>query len=177
MRILWIAAVLLAFFLGIAVEKAFLKRSPSPASSLDQNAALAGIEKLHQLDQRVTLLNDPKALQELWTNDAVRLAPDSPVDIGKPAIYATDTRTWANAPGFSIVSYKPDLQDVRVVNDWAFEWGLFDAGYRLSADKPVFPLRGKLLRIIHRESNGDWKFARVMVVLDTSQSLDASRQK
>ena len=32
-----------------------------------QNNDMAGIEKLHQLDQRVTLLNDPKALQEEWT--------------------------------------------------------------------------------------------------------------
>ena len=42
-------------------------------------SALAGIEKLHKLDERVTLTNDPKALQEVWTNDAVRLG-DGAID-------------------------------------------------------------------------------------------------
>lgn len=132
-----------------------------------QGADLAGIEKLHQLDQQVTLLNDPKALQEEWTNDAVRLEPDSPVDVGKAAIYASDVRSMTEAPGSAIIGYKPDIRDVRVVNDWAFEWGVFEAGFRESASKPVETMHGKLLRVLHRESSGDWKFARVMVTWNT----------
>ena len=83
--------------------------------------------------RRVTLLNDPKALQQPWTDDAVRLVPDSPADVGKQAIYATDVRTWADAPEFAVVSYKPDIRDVRVVNNRAFECGLFDVGLRPSS--------------------------------------------
>jgi ketosteroid isomerase-like protein len=172
MRKYWICAVLLSFILGIAVEKVLQSRWPAPTALLEQDAALAGIEKLHQLDRRVTLLNDPKALQQLWTNDAVRLAPDSPADVGKPAIYAKDVRTWADTPDFAVVSYKSDIRDVRVVNDWAFEWGLFDAGFRPSSSKPVVSVHGKAVRILHRESSGDWKFSRIMVALNSGQSTD-----
>src|SRR5215469_9267360 len=77
----WICAVLLAFLLGILTEKLVKKRPPLPTAPPDQTAALAGIEKLHELDKRVTILNDPKALQQLWTDDAVRLAADGPPDI------------------------------------------------------------------------------------------------
>jgi len=177
MRKYWICAVLLAFVFGIAIDRVVQRREPSPTLSLDRDSALAGIEKLHQLDERVTVLNDPKALQELWTNDAVRLAPGAPVDVGKHAIYATDVRTWADGPGFTVTSYKPDIRDVRVVDDRAFEWVLFDAGLRPSADKPVVPIHGKSLRILHRESNGDWKFSRVMVVLNRDQPAPAPPKK
>ena len=159
MRKYWICAILLAFVFGIAIDRVVQRRE----LSLDRNSALAGIEKLHQLDERVTLTNDPKALQEVWTDDAVRLVNGAPVDVGKQAIYATDVRSLGNAPGSTITSYKTDIQDVRVVDDWAFEWGVFVASARPSADKPVASIRGKSLRILHRESNGDWKFSRVMV--------------
>jgi len=72
-------------------------------------------------------------------------------------------RSRADAPGYTITSYKHDIQDVRIVDDLAFEWGLFDAAARPSADKPVVPIHGEVLRILHRESNGDWKFSRVAV--------------
>src|SRR5690349_1527828 len=125
MRKYWIGAVLLAFVFGIAIDRVVQRREPSATLSLDRDSALAGIEKLHQLDERVTVLNDPKALQEEWTTDAVRLQPAGQVDVGKQAIYATDVRTWVDAPGLAVTSYKPDIRDVRVVDDWAFEWGLF----------------------------------------------------
>ena len=160
MRKYWICAVLLAFVFGIAIDRVVQRRT----LSLDRDSALAGIEKLHQLDERVTILHDPKALQEVWTDDAVRIENGHPVDVGKQAIYATDVRNHADAPGYTITSYKTDVRDVRVVDtDWAFEWGVIEAAAHPSADKPVVPIHGKGLRVLHRESNGDWKFSRIMV--------------
>ena len=158
MRKYWICAVLLAFVFGIAIDRVVQRRT----LSFDRDSALAGIEKLHQLDERVTLTNDPKALQEVWTNDAVRLGAGVPADVGKQAIYAADVRSRADRPGYTITSYKPDIRDLRVVDDWAFEWGVFVAGAHPSADKPVVGIHGKMLRILHRESNGDWKLSRIM---------------
>jgi Domain of unknown function (DUF4440) len=168
MRKYWICAVLLAFVFGIAVDRVVQRRT----LSLARDSAFAGIEKLHQLDERVTLLHDPKALQEVWTDDAVRIyAWNAPVDVGKQAIYASDVRgIGAEAPGYTITSYKTDVRDVRVVDDhWAVEWGVIEASSRQAADKPVVPTHGKSLRILHRESNGDWKFSRIMVYAYSDQ--------
>ena len=142
---------------------------------LDRDSALAGIEKLHQLDERVTLLGDPKALQEVWTDDAVRIyAGNGTVDAGKQAIYASDVRIVADAPGYKITSYKTDVRDVRVVDDdWAVEWGVIEASSRQATDKPVVPIHGKSLRILHRESNGDWKFSRIMYYVYSDQPQPA----
>jgi ketosteroid isomerase-like protein len=162
-----LSGIIVSFALGMAadrvwnVEVAFLRTVYA-----NQNNDMAGIEKLHQVDQRVTLLNDPMALQQEWADDAVRLEPDGPADVGKAAIYAADLRFMKESPGYAIVSYKPDIRDVQVVNDWAFEWGYFDAGVREATGKPVTLVQGKLLRVLHRDTNGDWKFARVMVTFN-----------
>jgi ketosteroid isomerase-like protein len=162
-----LSAVIVSFALGVVAERVLNGEGAFLQTVYAQhNGDLAGIDKLHQLDQRVTLLNDPKALPEEWTNDAVRLEPDGPADVGKAAIYAADLRFVKENPGYAIVSYKPDIRDVQVAADWAYEWGYFDAGVREATGKPVTLVQGKLLRVLHRESNGDWKFARVMVTFN-----------
>jgi ketosteroid isomerase-like protein len=161
--IYWISAVIAAFVLGIGLDRAFIHHT----AGVERATALAGIERLHHLDERVTVVNDPKALQTEWADNAVRLQADGPVDIGKPAIYATDVRSFVGSPGFAIVSYKPDIRDVQVAGEWAFEWGLFDGGFRPSSGKSVEEIHGKVLRVMHRESNGEWKFARVMALFNT----------
>jgi ketosteroid isomerase-like protein len=170
LRPYWIPPVVFAFILGAVAEEWF--RVPLySADQFDRNvAAMTGIKKLHDLDQRVTLLNDPKALSGEWTEDAVRLTPDAPPDVGKSAIFSSDERSIANAPGSAIGSYRPEIRDVRVVGDWAFEWGVFEGGYREAANKPVETIHGKVLRVLRRESNGEWKFARVMVALDSKHA-------
>src|ERR1700729_3249562 len=76
---------------------------------------MTGIKKLHDLDQRVTLLNDPKALSQEWTEDVVRLAPDAPPDVGKSAIFASDERSIANASGSATSSQQRRMEFARVM--------------------------------------------------------------
>ena len=173
MRKYWICAVLLAFVFGIAIDRVVQRRT----LSLDRDSALAGIEKLHQLDERVTILNDMKANLEVFTNDAV-LIQNGALDVGKQAIYASAVRSRADAPGYTITSYKTHVRDVHVVDDdWAVEWGVIEASAHPSADKRVVPIHGKSLRILHRESNGDWKFSHVMVSSGWDQPVPAPPKK
>lgn len=147
------------FLLGAFADRLIGRHSVAPifaAESPDR----AAIERLHQLDERVTLLYDPKALQAEWT-DAVRLEPNSPVDVGKAAIYASDVRSIAQAPGSAIVRYHANICDVQIVHDWAFECSLRG---RLSSRS--WKTCRAHARAFSRQSNGEWKFARVRVVFD-----------
>jgi hypothetical protein len=68
-----------------------------------------------------------KAAQRLWDNDAVRLQAGGPAEVGKTKIY-TDDKQWEHDPKRSRrLSYKPEVKDVQLVGDWAFEWGYFTA--------------------------------------------------
>ena len=59
---------------------------------------LAGIEKLHQQDIAATVSRDPVALTDLWTDDAVRLTPGQPAEVGKSAIRETQRTPESRSP-------------------------------------------------------------------------------
>ena len=66
----------------------------SAGSNAGRQADLAGIEKFHQRDIAATLSRDPVALTDLWTDDAVRLGPGRPAEVGKKAIRESNER-WS----------------------------------------------------------------------------------
>jgi hypothetical protein len=133
-----------------------------PARAQGTAADLAGIAKLHALDVVATVSGEPGDLAKLWTADAIRLHPGGPADVGQPAIRAADERSQARHPGGRILSYVPDIKDVRIAQGWAHEWGYFTAKYQDKPDGPVKTLRGNVLRVLQKQSDGPWKFARVM---------------
>jgi hypothetical protein len=91
-------------------------------------ADLAGIEKFHQRDIAATLSRDPVALTNLWTDDAVRLGPGRPAEVGKKAIRESNER-WSALPGVNVLSYVPETKDVTILNGWAVEWGYITGSY------------------------------------------------
>jgi uncharacterized protein (TIGR02246 family) len=124
---------------------------------------LAGIERLHAQDVAATAPGDPRLLEALWTDDAVRITPGGSIDVGRAAIHAADTRAMARHPEGRVVTYVPVIEDVRITGDWAFEWGKFTASFQDSPAGPLTAVRGTVLRVLRRQSDGAWKFARVMV--------------
>src|SRR5215471_5778095 len=156
MRKYWICAVLLAFVFGIAIDRVVQRRT----LSLARDSALAGIEKLHQLDVRVTLQRDAKALQEVWTDDAVRLAPGTPADVGKrPSMPQMCAASWPTHPD----SPSPVTRPTFGTSVWSMPTGPSsgESPRRLIGHPPTSRssrFMERSLRILHRESNGDWKF-------------------
>lgn len=98
---------------------------------------------------------------KLWDKDAVRLLPDSPAEIGKAAIYASDKKEEAAGEGLN-ACYRPEIKDVRIAGDWAFEWGYFS----FKGSPKAKPIHGKVLRVMKRQPDGSWKFSRVMAFVD-----------
>lgn len=122
----------------------------------------AGIEELHRKDVAATLASDPKLLAELWTDDAVRLQPGGPAEVGLAVIRKNDQKQLAEHPGAKVLSYRPEIKDVQIVGDWAFEWNDFEASYKESPDGKTVSLHGKALRVLKKQSDGTWRFARAM---------------
>jgi ketosteroid isomerase-like protein len=129
-------------------------RASSAKAALDK----AAIDRLHQLDVQTTLTDKADELTKLWDSEAVRIQPGRPAEIGKAAIYADDQQEEANPGGGRTVCYNAEMQDLQVAGDWAFEWGYFS--YKNSGDPK--PGRGKVLRVMKRQPDGSWKFARVI---------------
>jgi len=121
-----------------------------------------GIEELHRKDVAATLASNPKLLAELWTDDAVRLQPGEPAEVGLTVIRENDGKQLAEHPTAKVLSYRPEIKDVQIVGDWAFEWNDFEASYRETPDGKTVSLHGKALRVLKKQSDGSWRFARAM---------------
>ena len=122
----------------------------------------AAIERLHQQDVEATLSDKADDLAKLWDSEAVRLQAGGAAEIGLAAIYANDKRWEVDPKRGHTLSYKADVKDLQISGDWAFEWGYFTCSYRDSLNGPIKSFRAKLLRVLERQGDGSWKFARVM---------------
>jgi hypothetical protein len=76
-------AVLVFCLLAVLASHVVQGSGASALSNAGRQADLTGIEKFHQRDIAATLSRDPVALTDLWTDDAVRLGPGRPSEVGK----------------------------------------------------------------------------------------------
>jgi ketosteroid isomerase-like protein len=135
-----------------------------PAASMRSDrgraADLAGIEKARQQDIAATVSRDPVALTDLWTDDAVRLNPGQPGEVGKQAIRERNERLLS---GLKVLSYVTEPKDVTFMDDgWAVEWRTFTASYVDSPGGEAKQVRGTVLLVLKRLPDGSWKGFRGM---------------
>jgi uncharacterized protein (TIGR02246 family) len=153
---IFVLAITAAFGIWTAIGQASTRAAAASESDL------RAIQKLHQQDIDATLARNPQALADLFTDDAVLLEPGAPAVIGKPAILADNQKDTREHPDAKVVSYKPEIKDLQVADGWAFEWDTFEATYQESQKAEVKTFRAKALRILKKQPDGSWKFARVM---------------
>src|SRR5437773_1596420 len=122
------------------------RASKSPAEEADRIA----IERLHEQDVEATLSDKADELARLWDNEAVRIQPGRPAEIGKAEIYANDKRWESKADRAKTLCYKSEIKDVQIAGGWAFEWGYLS--YKDSSNPK--PRRGKVLRVMKRQPDG-----------------------
>jgi ketosteroid isomerase-like protein len=119
---------------------------------------MAAIEKLHRADIDATMTQDLNALNNLWSEGAVKLdVPGSPV-VGLGALKEMYEKFRANYPDFKVVKYAPVIAEVQIADGWAIEIGTLEATYKMSSkDEPV-NVSDKGVRVLKRQSDASWKF-------------------
>jgi ketosteroid isomerase-like protein len=165
-----IRTVLVLPFINAAVITLIAARPAAADSRSSENPSeethRIAIERLHRQDIEATLSDKADELAKLWDSEVVRIQPGRPAEIGKTEIYANDKRWEAKPDRARTLCYKSEIKDVRVAGEWAFEWGYIS--YKDSSNPK--PMRGKVLRVMKRQSDGSWKFARVIVFNEDKES-------
>jgi ketosteroid isomerase-like protein len=100
-------------------------------------------------------------MTDLWPDDAVRLTPGQPAEVGKQAIRASNERQTANK-GLKVLSYVPETKDFTFLDGgWAVEWRTFTA-YVESPGGDAKQIRGTVLGVFKKLPDGSWKGFRGM---------------
>ncbi len=123
----------------------------------------AAIQKMRQQDIDASLSLDPVALTELWTDDAVRLGPVPPAEVGKQAIRESNERQTAN---IKVLSYVPEPKDLTFLDGgWAVGWSQWTGSFIASPGAAPTQVRGTVLGVLKKLPDGSWKGFRGMGLL------------
>ena len=158
MKVLSVALVVGA--LAACAAQVVQKPAVSVGTDKGRDADRAAIEKLHQQDIAATLSQDPMALTDLWTDDAIRLVPGEPAAVGKQAIRESNKR-WSTLP-VKVLTFVLEIRDLTIWDGWAVEWGYFTASYVESSGGESKPIRGARLWVLKKLPDGSWKYFRGM---------------
>jgi len=115
------AVALVTFCVAALAVMLYLSERTWFQPNRSEAADFVGIEKLHQQDIAATLANDPTALAATWADEAVRMEPGGPAEVGKETIISNDVKDKATHPDAVILTYRPEIKDVQIAGEWEFE--------------------------------------------------------
>lgn len=117
---------------------------------------LRSIDKVR--DEHVGALNmgDADAWVAQFADDGVQMPPNAPENVGKERI-----GQWSG--GFLSafkVQFELDVDEVRIIGDWAFERGAYAIRLNPVAGGPSMDDNGKYITIYRHDNGKGWKIAR-----------------
>ena len=156
--------ILLAFALvPLAVSACASKKDGATAD-------MEAINTLHQRDMEASKKWDVDTLASLWADDIVTLSQGEPPMIGKDANRAAIVRLRDESRDVQITDYILSFNEVKIVGDWAFEWGTYSGTVKPVGGGEALRTTGKVFRVLKKDSDGSWKIARAMYDSDNDLS-------
>lgn len=162
MRSTFVALFLLLLVTGGMAQKKHHPAATPQGSASREAADQTAIRKLQEQDIAASTSLDVEALVGLWTDDGVLLAPGQAPISGKDnlrAYYEKYQDAQANA---EVLSYDEQWQEVRILGDYAYEWGQISSRQRTGQGKQEISTVVNAMRILRRSENGSWKVARAI---------------
>jgi ketosteroid isomerase-like protein len=98
----------------------------------------------------------------LWTDDGVLLAPGHGPISGKTKLrefYQAQQDALGEA---EILSYEEQWQEVRIVGEYAYQWGQIHSRTRSGQGKAENSTALNTLRVLKREPDGGWRIFRAI---------------
>ncbi len=171
MRALSIALALLLLGSTVAAQKPTPKRpvprakGPSAAEQQRQTTEAEdreAIEQLHQDDIAGSLAFDIDKLTGTWDDEIVSMPPNSKPIVGKAAnhdLLETQRKAMTNV---EILAYEETWDEVRLMGDYAYEYGSIHSRIRQANAKEESPLDYNIMRVLKKQPSGAWKIYRTI---------------
>lgn len=120
------------------------------------------IEAFNQKYTAAHLKMDNAAVISMWAEDGVTLLPGMAPLSGKSNIAKWLDEITAKMPGYRVTRQQNDFHDLLVSGDWASEWGTTIQVTQPPGDKAPIESQGKILLVLHKEKDGEWRIKREM---------------
>ena len=144
------------------------RRQPAPPSSSQPSAEdrlLADQRAITRLQERDIAANtalDLDALVSLTTDDVVVLPPGRPPVVGQKALRSFYQALVEKTPDAQVLAYSEEWDEVRIVGDFAFQWGTITERTKASVTTAESSSAVHAMRVLARQPDGSWKIARFM---------------
>ena len=164
MRRIALIALLLITIPGFAQKakrpQASHRNEPTTAQKQQFADDQEAINALHDKDIQASLALDADALQSLWADDIVTIAPGGPPIVGKSANRAALDKHIEEMRSTEVLAYNEQFQEIQVVGDWAFEYGTITGRTRPFKGGQEQQLQFNVMRILKRQPDTTWRIAR-----------------
>jgi uncharacterized protein (TIGR02246 family) len=157
------AALMIAACLTLAVMS--FTRSEARARQTNANTAGSSRAEIDAFNKKYIaahLRMDNAAVMNMWAEDGISLLPTTDPIIGKEAIGKFMDEVVGRMPGYHMQKMDVDFQGIEVSGDWASEWAEEHQVVQPPPGKRVIDSYGKLLLVLHREADGNWRITREM---------------
>lgn len=162
MRSLSVVFIVLVLMSSGTAQKKHKSSAPADAGSSREAADQAGIRKLQERDIAASTSFDVGALLALWTEDGVLMAPGQAPISGKDNLRAFYEKQLNSLGNVEILAYETQWQEVRIIGDYAYEWGQVRSRTRAGQGKAENSAVMNAMRILKRGEDGNWRFARAI---------------
>jgi len=152
-RNIWVAGIVAGLMvMGIA----------EAAKTSGPDAAKSEIEEFNQKFADAHRKMDNAAIIGMWAEDGVSLLPETAPMVGKKTIANFIADVVARMPGYHMQKFEIEFQGIEANGEWASEWATEHQIVAAPAGKENFEGYGKMLLVLHKEADGNWRITREM---------------
>jgi len=120
------------------------------------------IEAFNQKFVDAHLKMDNGAIMNLWAEEGVSLLPEMAPMVGKKTIAGFLDEVVARMPGYRMAKFEAEFQGIETNGEWASEWATEHQVVAAPPGKENFEGFGKMLLVLHKEADGNWRITREM---------------
>lgn len=114
-----------------------------------------------KLEEATRSMNNP-ATMELWAEDGISLLPSTKPMVGKAAIGAFLNEVTSQIKGATMLKFEMQCSGIEVSGKIATEWCSEHQVVQMQGGKPPFDGRGRMLLVLRRGADGEWRLLREM---------------
>ena len=120
------------------------------------------IDRLHEVDMQASKARDYRTLRTLLSDDVVVLPPGGRMIQGRDAIDQSFAKMGDVDLPSEVLEYRFDWREVRIVGEYAYEWGYIHGSERNRATGELTTSMYHVMRILQKQADGDWKVHRTI---------------